>query len=504
MSKRLLSLFFAVALLSLVLPVHNLAAAADEKLLYSFPFDNEAEQGENISAGEVATIEWVSSSGIGHGDDTALKVTHNEGMTYRSSDNAIRVTLPEALPTGGVYRVVAWVYAPSADNPDKKTLTGPGFVLNADYGGDQGIVKFPPDFGTLPVDEWKQIDVTLPMHDEPIETLDFRIVINDEPNHPDVWYWDNIEIYQVGDLEAAAAVGGESDDGTITITRSKTGQFEDFDYELWSQRGTDEVSMTLTGGGTFKCSWDALNILFRTGKKLGSTKTYEEYGDVIMEYGADVTITRGSVNYLCVYGWTEDPMIEFYILEDYGSYKPGEKLVGTYEVDGSSYELYTATRVEQPSIQGTKTFEQYFGIRVDKRTEGTINISEHFKAWDNLGLDMSGKMYEVALCMEGYQSGGSANIYKHMLTVGDTTYGSDLDAPRGEDEPAVPEETPAEIEEPSPSPAAETPSETVEPSPSAAEPPANEDSPSNLPLILGIGAAVLAGCVIFIVMKKKK
>ncbi|MCL2031565.1 MAG: glycoside hydrolase family 11 protein, partial [Oscillospiraceae bacterium] len=180
----------------------------------------------------------------------------------------------------------------------------------------------------------------------------------------------------------------EWDPETDPLTNNKRGEYDGFDFEFWSQR-PDQGSMMLTGGGTFECSWDAFNILFRTGKKLGSTQTYAEYGEVVMDYGALHNITRGDVSYLCVYGWTEDPMIEFYIIENHGSYKPpgGKGYQGDYSMDGSMYEVYVDTRVNQPSIQGTQTFEQYFAVRTDLRTEGTISISEHFKAWEALGLD---------------------------------------------------------------------------------------------------------------------
>lgn len=224
----------------------------------------------------------------------------------------------------------------------------------------------------------------------------------------------------------APKVDSVSDLGYPIIVSNKIATYDGFDYELWTQKSSDDVSMTLTGGGTFQCSWDAENVLFRIGKKLGSTMTYEKYGSIIMEYAAEQNITSGDVNYLCVYGWTENPMIEYYIIETHGSYKPpgGVGFQGTYEMDGSTYEVYVNTRIEQPSIQGTKTFEQYFAVRTDKRTEGTIFISEHFKEWEKMELDMSGMMYEVALCVEGYNSSGNVNVYNHLMTVGDIVYGT--------------------------------------------------------------------------------
>ena len=55
-------------------------------------------------------------------------------------------------------------------------------------------------------------------------------------------------------------------------------------------------------------------------------------------------------------------------------------------------------------------------------------MSEHFKAWENLGMPM-GKMYEVALTVEGYQSSGSANVYSNTLTIGGNSGGGDGGAP---------------------------------------------------------------------------
>ena len=389
----------------------------DGYLLNKYTFDDEAAHGELFAPRNPVpvSIEWVN--GFGRNDDTALKCVHVEGETYTSAENAVRLTLPEPLPAGGVYRVVAWCYAATDENPGKGTLTGPGFVLNDSYSGNQGEVKFPENFGTLPMDEWKEVNVTLPVADEPITTIDFRLVINDADKHPDVWYWDDIEIYQVGELEGVIAW-----DPSQPFTKGKNGVHDDFDYSLWSQKAGQDVSMLLTGGGTFECSWNqAFNVLFRMGKLLGSTKTHEEFGVMSLEYAADYN-PKGT-SYLCMYGWTQEPLVEFYVVDAY-TYNPGGNgsLLGTVFIDGGDYDIYECIRVNQPSIEGDKTFPQYFSVRKEQRTEGTISITEHFKVWKALGLEM-GKMYEVTLCVEGYNSSGSAKITEHVLTLGDTTYG---------------------------------------------------------------------------------
>lgn len=49
-------------------------------------------------------------------------------------------------------------------------------------------------------------------------------------------------------------------------------------------------------------------------------------------------------------------------------------------------------------------------------------MTEHLKKWESLGMPM-GKLYEVALNVEGYQSSGYADVYKNNLTIGGSTSG---------------------------------------------------------------------------------
>jgi len=199
-----------------------------------------------------------------------------------------------------------------------------------------------------------------------------------------------------------------------TITENKTGTQDGYDYELWKDKGT--VSMTLDNGGNFSCQWSNIgNILCRKGKKLGATQTYSQIGNISIKY--DAQFTPGGNSYLCVYGWSKDPLVEYYIIESYGTYKPTGTAKGSVSIDGGTYELYETTRNNQPSIEGTKTFKQFWSVRTSKRTSGTISVTEHFKAWDAKGLKL-GKLYEVALTVEGYQSSGNAKITSHTLTIG--------------------------------------------------------------------------------------
>lgn len=206
-----------------------------------------------------------------------------------------------------------------------------------------------------------------------------------------------------------------------TIYNEQTGQEDGYDYALWKDYG--DTSMTLNGGGTFSCWWDNIgNALFRKGKTFDCTKTYSQIGNISIDYGCYYQPNGNS--YLCVYGWSRNPLVEYYIVDSWGTWRPpGSSSKGQIYVDGGTYDVYETTRYNQPSIDGNTTFKQYWSVRTSKRTSGTISVTEHFKKWESLGMSM-GKLYEVALNVEGYQSSGYADVYKNNLTIGGSSSGS--------------------------------------------------------------------------------
>lgn len=190
------------------------------------------------------------------------------------------------------------------------------------------------------------------------------------------------------------------------------GEKDGYSYELWDQNSQGNACMTIGKGALFSGEWNGIeNYLARRGLSYNQTKKHQEIGTFYADYDCDYKPSDSSGNsYLSVYGWTVNPLVEYYIIEDWCNWIPSmDKNAthkGTVTINGSIYDIYENTRVNQPSIEGNTTFQQYFSIRRDKRSTGKINISDHFKKWESIGMEM-GKLHEVSFVVEGYKSNGS-------------------------------------------------------------------------------------------------
>lgn len=161
------------------------------------------------------------------------------------------------------------------------------------------------------------------------------------------------------------------------------------------------LNYTTTGDIQFSPSSNGYSVTFSsaydfavgTGWSTGSARN--------INFSGTFKPTAGSAM-LSVVGWTTDPLVEYFIVEDYINYPGGGTAKGSVFSDGSNYTIYEVIRVNQPAIVGLPSvYNEYFSIRENKRSCGTVTTANHFNAWSSLGLRLGTFNYQV-VATEGW------------------------------------------------------------------------------------------------------
>lgn len=193
------------------------------------------------------------------------------------------------------------------------------------------------------------------------------------------------------------------------VCSNRTGQTGAYFYTFWKNGG--EACMDLLGGGRYAARYRlgrGENLVAGLGWRTGSESRSVGYRAAAFEAGTN--------SYLTLYGWSVDPLVEYYVIDDWGSAftppGPGAAPLGTVESDGGTYRIYRTLRVRQPSIRGTATFAQYWSVRTERRPLGAdnrISFANHVAAWHRHGLRLGRMDYQV-MATEGFGSNGASDI----------------------------------------------------------------------------------------------
>jgi endo-1,4-beta-xylanase len=170
-----------------------------------------------------------------------------------------------------------------------------------------------------------------------------------------------------------------------TVYNNGTGTNDGYYYSLYTSGGSATMTFSSEYAGNYAITWTDVNdVVGGKGWNPGGS----------MSVGYNVGSATG-YNNISVYGWTTNPLVEYYICE-FGSVVNGTQK-GSVSSDGHVYDTYEHTQVNQPSIEGTATFNQYLDNWGGSSTGSnhTVTTGNHFTNWANLGMKLGTFNYMI-------------------------------------------------------------------------------------------------------------
>jgi endo-1,4-beta-xylanase len=188
-----------------------------------------------------------------------------------------------------------------------------------------------------------------------------------------------------------------------TVSNNGTGTESGFFYSLFTSSGT--ATMTFPDAaqypGNYAITWSGVGDM--VGGKGWSTGAERVIGYNVGE--------ANGYNYISVYGWLTNPLVEYYVTELGSLFTSNATFLGSVSSDGHTYQTYEHQQVNQPSIEGTATFEQYLDAWGGSSTGSNheVTTANHFDHWRSLGLPIGSFNYQI-LATEAFNgSSGSVN-----------------------------------------------------------------------------------------------
>ena len=195
--------------------------------------------------------------------------------------------------------------------------------------------------------------------------------------------------------------------------QTEKGKSGDYIYEMWNQNYAGDVEFIPEADGKLTLKASAIeNILLTKGLEFNPLQNMNSFKKITVNYDMDYSLSDESYAYFGVYGWTKNPLAEYYVTDAWYNWRPPgtSEPIETVEIDGALYDIYVTSRNSMGGIEGTSGWYQYWSIRRENKAEGTsgsisgtITLSEHFKVWEKHGFPSDSMLYNAVVSAEGYR-----------------------------------------------------------------------------------------------------
>jgi endo-1,4-beta-xylanase len=188
-----------------------------------------------------------------------------------------------------------------------------------------------------------------------------------------------------------------------SVNNNGQGTNSGFFYSLFTSGGSSTMTFPNAGQfpGNYAITWSGVgDVVGGKGWSTGSNRT--------VNY--NVGAARG-FNNISVYGWTTNPLVEYYINELGSLFTANATRKGTVNADGHTYTTFEHLQVNQPSIVGTATFQQYLDAWGGSTmgANHSVTTGTHFSHWQSLGMPLGTFNYQI-LATEAFNgASGSVN-----------------------------------------------------------------------------------------------
>jgi len=183
-----------------------------------------------------------------------------------------------------------------------------------------------------------------------------------------------------------------------SVHLKSTGNDHGYFWQCYVSSGSGSISFPQAGTypGNFAANWSNVgDIVAGKGWNPGSSSR---------TIGYNCGALTGSYNFFGVYGWTTNPLIEYYVCE-LGSVTYAATYIGSVSSDGHSYGVYKHQQQNQPSIIGTATFWQYLSQWGGSSTGSnhSVTMSNHWNYWSSHIGGMGSPNLQI-LAVEAYSN----------------------------------------------------------------------------------------------------